>query len=79
MKQREDGDAIHDGGFEEEALVVGGGEVAEFAVGVDDGALVGGDGVGSVGEGGADVIDGGLAGLDIERGGFEEDVGTGGL
>jgi hypothetical protein len=46
---------------------------------VDDGAFVRGDGVGSVGEGGADVIDGGLAVLDIEGSGFEEDVGLGGL
>jgi hypothetical protein len=45
---------------------------------VDDGAFVGGDGVGSVLEGGADVLDGGLAGLDVEGRGFEEDVGTGG-
>ena len=46
MKQGEDGDAVHDGGFEEEAFVVGAGEVAELAVGVDDGAFIGGDGVG---------------------------------
>jgi hypothetical protein len=30
-------------------------------------------------ERGADVIDGGLAGLDVEGSGFEEDVGLGGL
>ncbi len=53
------------------------GQVAEFAVGVDDWSFVGGDGVGSVLERGADVIDGGLAGFDVERGGFEEDVGLG--
>jgi hypothetical protein len=45
---------------------------------VDDGAFVGGDGVGSVGEGGADVIDGGLAGFQVQRSGFEEKVGAGG-
>jgi hypothetical protein len=44
---------------------------------VDDGAFVGGDGVGSVVEGGADVVDGGLAGFDVEGCGFEEDVGLG--
>ena len=55
-----------------------GGKVAEFAVGVHDGALVGGDGVGSVLEGGADVGDGGLAVVHVEGGGFEEDVGLGG-
>ena len=58
-------------------MFCGGGEVAEFAVGVDDWSFVGGDGVGSVSEGGADVIDGGLAGLDVEGCGFEEDVGLG--
>ncbi len=47
------------------------GEIAEFAVGVDDWSFVSGDGVGSVLERGADVIDGGLAGFDVERGGLE--------
>ena len=79
MEEREDGDAIHHGGFEEEAFAAGGGEIAEFAVGVDDWAFVGSDGVGSVVEGGADVIDGGLAGFDVEGGGFEENVGAGGF
>jgi hypothetical protein len=46
---------------------------------MDAGAFVGGDGVGSVIECGADVVDGGLAGFDIEGGGFEEDIGAGGL
>jgi hypothetical protein len=32
--------------------------------------------MGSVLEGGADVIDGGLSGFDIEGSGFEEDVGA---
>ena len=53
------------------------GQVAEFAVSVDDRAFVGGDGVGSLIEGGADVVDGRLAVLDVEGGGFEEDVGLG--
>ena len=53
------------------------GQVAEFAVGVDDCPLVRGDGMGSVIESGADVIDGGLAVLDVQRCGFEEDVGFG--
>ena len=44
---------------------------------MDDGAFVGGDGVGSVIEGDADVVDRGLAVLDVEGGGFEEDVGLG--
>jgi hypothetical protein len=44
---------------------------------VDDGAFVGGDGVGSVIQGRADVVYGGLAGFDVEGGGFEEDVGLG--
>jgi hypothetical protein len=57
---------------------VRGGQVAEFAVSVDDGAFVGGDGVGSVVEGGADVLDGGLSSLDVEGCGFEKNVGAGG-
>ena len=65
IEQREDGDAIHHGGFEQEALALRGGQVAEFAVGVDDGSFVGGDGVGSVVEGGANVVGGGLAALDV--------------
>ncbi len=65
VEQRKDGDAIHHRGFEEEALALRGGQVAEFAVGVDDWSFVGGDGVGSVLERGADVIDGGLAGFDV--------------
>jgi hypothetical protein len=77
VEEREDGDAIHYGGFEEEALTFTCGQVAEFAVDVDDGAFVRRDGVGSVVEGGTDVVYGGLAVLDIEGGGFEEDVGLG--
>ena len=77
VEEGKDGDAVHHGRFEEEALALQGGQVAEFAVGVDDCPFVGGDGVGSVFESGADVIDGGLAVLDIQRGGFEEDVGFG--
>jgi hypothetical protein len=77
FEQGEDRDAIHHGGFEEEALAFRCGQVAEFAVRVDDGAFVGGDGVGSVADGGADVVDGGLSGLDVEGGGFEEDIGLG--
>ena len=78
VEERKDGDAVHDRGFEEESFALLRGQVAEFAVGVDDGAFVGGDGVGSVLECGADVVDGGLAVLHVERGGFEEDVGLGG-
>ena len=44
---------------------------------MEDRAFVRGDGVGSVIEGGADVVYGGLAGFDVEGGGFEEDVGLG--
>ena len=44
---------------------------------MDDGAFVGGDGMGSVVESGAYVVDGGLAGFDVEGGGFEENVGLG--
>jgi hypothetical protein len=78
VEQREDGNAVHYRGFEEETFAASGGQIAQFAVGVNDGAFVGGNGVGSVLEGGADVVDGGLAVFDIERCGFEEDVGAGG-
>jgi hypothetical protein len=78
IEERKNWDAIHDGGFEEESSCRARREIAELAVGVDDGAFVGGDGVGSVLEGGADVVDGGLSGFDVERCGFEEDVGLGG-
>jgi hypothetical protein len=71
-------DAIHHGRLEEEAFAFSFREIAEFAVGVDDGAFVGGDGVGSVLESGADVVDGRLSGFDVERCGFEENVGAGG-
>jgi hypothetical protein len=53
------------------------GQVAQVTVCVDDRAFVGGDGVGSVFKGGADVIDGGLTVCHVERRGFEEDVGLG--
>ena len=78
VEQREDGDAVHDRGFEEESFPLLRGQVAQFAVGVDDGSFVGGDGVGSVLEGGADVGDGGFAVFHVQRGGFEEDVSSGG-
>ena len=78
VEEGEDRDAVHDGGFEEESLALLRGQVAEVAVGVDDGTFVSGDGVGSVLKGGADVGDGGLAVFHIEGCSFEEDVGLGG-
>jgi hypothetical protein len=74
VEEGKDRDAVHHGGFEEEALALPRGQVAELAVGVNDCPFVGGDGVGSVLESGADVVDGGLAIFYIQRGGFEEDV-----
>ena len=44
---------------------------------MNDGAFVGGDGVGSVLECGADMVECGLSGLDVERCGFEQDIGAG--
>lgn len=79
IKQRENRQAIHHRGFKQKALALCGRQVAEFAVGVDDWSFVGGDSVGSVFKRGADVIDRGLAGGDVERSSFEEDVGLGGL
>ena len=71
IEQREDGDAVHHRGFEQELFAACGGQIAQLAVGVNDGAFVGGDGVGSLLEGGADVGDGGLACFNVERGSFE--------
>ena len=78
VEQRENWDAVHHGGFEEESFALLRGQVAQFAVGMDDGALVSSDGVSSVLEGGADVVHGGLAIFHVEGRGFEEDVGSGG-
>ena len=78
VKQRENGDAVHDRGFEEEPFLLFRSQVAQLAVGVDDGSFVGGDGVGPVLEGGADVVDGGLAVFHVQGCSFEEDVGFGG-
>jgi len=77
-KKREDGDAVHDGRFEEEALPTAGCEIAQLSIGMDDGAFVGGDGVGSVFERLANMVDRRLAGFDVEGSGFEDDVGLGG-
>jgi phage terminase large subunit-like protein len=77
VEERKNRDAVHDRGFEEKFFAARRGQVSELAVSVDDGAFVGGDGVGSVVEGGADVVDGGLAGFDVEGCSFEEDVGLG--
>ncbi len=78
IEQRKDGHAVHDRGFEEESFALPGGQIAEFAVGMDDGAFVCGDGVGSVLERGPDVVCGGLAVFHVQGGSFEEDVGFGG-
>ena len=77
FEERENRHAVHNCGFEEEALALLRGQITEFAVVVDDRTFVGRDGVGSVLEGGADMIDGGPAVLHIERGGFEKDIGLG--
>ena len=71
VEEREDGDTVHDCRFEEKAFAFSCGQVAELAVGVDDGAFVGSDGVGSMIEGGADVVNGGLAGFNVEGSRFE--------
>ena len=75
----EDGRAVHDGGFEAKHELAAIGFVAETGELVRDGALVGGDHVQVAREGGADVIDGGLAGDGIERGEFDGDVGMGSI
>jgi hypothetical protein len=53
-------------------------EIAQFAVGVDDRAFVGGDGVGSVFKRGANVRDRGLAIFDVKGRSFEDDIGMSG-
>src|ERR1035438_291737 len=78
IEQREDGDAVHHRGFEQELFAARGGQIAQLAVGVNDGAFVGGDVVGTVLEGGADVVDGGLAVFHVERSRFEKEGGGGG-
>src|SRR5260370_32250856 len=65
MEKRKDGDAIHDGGFEQEALAFGGCQIAQFSISVDDWAFVGGDGMSSVFEGGAEFTDGRVARFDV--------------
>jgi hypothetical protein len=51
-------------------------EIAQFAVGVDDRAFVGGNGVGSVLQCTANMRDRGLAIFDIEGCSFEDDIGA---
>ena len=65
VEEGEDGNSVHDCGFEKEALAFFGGQVAEVAPGVNDGTFVGADGVGSVLKGGADVVNRGLTVVDI--------------
>ncbi len=78
VEQREDGYTVHHSGFEQEPLAARGSQVAQLAVGMNDGAFVGGDGVGSVLECSADMVDGGLAGFDVERSRFEQNISAGG-
>src|ERR1019366_6418444 len=66
---------IRNGGLEGKGVDSGGGGFVKKKEGVDDWSLVSGDGVGSWLEGGADGVGGGLAGLHVEGGCFEEDVG----
>jgi len=68
------GTPVHHRGFEQKAPAARSGQIAQLAVGMNDGAFVRGDGVGSMFEGGADVVDGGLAGFDVERSGLEENI-----
>jgi hypothetical protein len=78
-EKRKDRGAVHDRGLEEEFAGVGAGEVAEFLKSVDDRTFIGADGVGAGFERGAEMFDGGMAGVAIEGGGFEEDVGASGF
>ena len=58
----EDGCAIHDGGFEAKHERWRWASSCSISIGMSDGALVGGDHVHAAGEGGANMIDGRLAG-----------------
>lgn len=75
-KKREDGHAIHHRRFEQESPAAGRSKIAQLAVRVNDRAFVGADGMRSVFERGADVIDRRQTGFDIKRRGFEEHVPT---
>ena len=66
IEERENRDAIHHRGFEKEALVFARGKVAERAISVYDRSLFGCDGVRTIFECGAYVINGRLASLDIQ-------------
>ncbi|HUJ31743.1 MAG TPA: hypothetical protein VLY23_10725 [Candidatus Acidoferrum sp.] len=76
-EHREDRRAVHHRGFEKEFAAARAGEVAKFAVGVDDRTFVRADGVRAGFERGLEMGDGGLAGETVERSGFEDDVGLG--
>jgi hypothetical protein len=68
----EDGDAVHDGAFEQEGAARGGGAVRERAVGKGGRPLVRGDRVRPARQRGFDVRDGGLAGADVEDGRLDD-------
>ena len=75
IEEREYRHAVHHRGFKQEALALFRGQIAEFAVAVHDRAFISRDGVGSMFECGVDVVDGRLAGFNVERCCFEQDVG----
>ena len=54
-------------------------QFAEFAIGVDDRAFVGADGMRAGLECRFDVLDGGVAAVAIKRASFEKDVGLGSM
>src|SRR5580692_2007513 len=74
-EQGKDGNAIHHGRLKQESPSVGKGEGIQFLIRVHDGAFIGGDRVCAHFEGGANVIDCGLAVARAERRSFEENVG----
>ena len=76
-KHREDRDTIHHCGFEQESFSLRGREGSQFFIGMNDGALVGGDRVSAVFESGADVIDSRLAIVHAEGRGLKQHVGLG--
>lgn len=79
IEQRKDRHPIHYRGFEQKAPSARDSQIAQLPISVNDWPFVGRDGVGSVLQRCANVIDARLTAFDIERGRFEEDVSAGSL
>jgi len=74
-EQREHWDAIHYGRFEEEPAILPPRESLQFCIGVNDRTFIGGDGVRSEFQSRAQMIDGGVTVLYVQRSCLEQDIG----